>query len=633
MLKGPKMSEVRHFHADAGLSDHPDDSPLISLRDELIRQILSFLFPHDLCRVRNACKKLRNLGEADALWGNLIGQSFNPPGTTWKTQPKKRTTMPAPSDDGRLLRKFRSLATAGVVPGGRYASAATTLFAASSRCIEQSRRVADAKGMPGGAAIGAPEPPYAVRCFVACFHSDSSALFHGAATPISAVLSRKTLETHPIPSYCASGPRAELVYARSAGNTDATREVLTSPGEDATRFTGQEEATAGAAGASAVADSATAYRSADGRPEDVDAHAHAHAHHHHGGEGGASAGCESCRLREIVFARPGVLELHKQIAASAASGGSSPRAADSSATAAALPSGVSPAAAIGAAATSPRRSRFLQLKLVIQHGGFVGLPGREAPFAVLASDAALLLRDGSYVPAHAVLSHVADEHSPSTSPGSAAQAAAAAGGGEDAGGSGAAVGGSRSDVMAPPGVTAVIAALNGDEIPAVVGDGMVVGAVLWPAGFVVLRLAFPFDSDTVRFEPEALERCAGLCIPLRSVIRAPCTGDDTAICRSTVGPVVAALHFNFTDAGEGRALSISCEACELRSGAVASRSFVFTKTRFGNAEPAVSAPDWESRIWQIYRPIPGGAFGKIEGDVAGGAGASGMGGVFSNFTL
>lgn len=315
--------------------------------------------------------------------------------------------------------------------------------------------------------------------------------------------------------------------------------------------------------------------------------------------------------------------------------------------------------------TAPVRARFLQLKLVLQHSGFLGPPGsaagpREAPFAVLASDISLQLRDGSCVPAHAVLSHASEALSPSSASSARASASSA---------STAADAGSAVEPRPVSASLPLVAALNGEEAPSTVVEGAVVGAALWPAGFTVLRLAFPFGASAatvaeprtasggsesapassssssaaaVRFEPEALERCAGLCIPLRSVTRDDATAHGPSSSpRSVVGPVISTVHFGFVDASGRRddsptaMATASCAACTSRDLVDDARSPLLTvvNKRFGNAEPAVAASDWEGRIWQIYRPIPGGAFGKIEGDVAGGAGASGNGGVYAAFKI
>lgn len=616
------------FEADAG---GVTQSGILALREEILISILSFLDPSALLASRSCCKKLRNLVDSNSLWANQIANVFNPPGTTWKSQIKRRPAAASenPAEDGRLLRKFKAMASAGVMPGGRFsASAATTVLASSSR--RTTVRNGDASSWVTGSTL---------RCFVACFHSDSSALFQGEVMPASAA---DVLQTRPMLTCNVSGPRAELVVA------------------------GLDSAAAAAAGIPAGA--AVSGVAGERRR-------HHHLHHHDAAASSTDSGCESCRLRDDVFTRPGVLELHKQIAASSAAAGAAVAASASTAAYGGAGSASSaPDSAAGATRTTgplavaaPFRARFLQLKLVLQHGGFLGPAGptaslREAPLAVLASDISLQLRDGSCVPAHAVLTHASESpasgSSASTSSASASSASAAV---VDAGTSA----GPRSVLAASASVLPLVAALNGEEAPAATAEGeAVVGAALWPAGFTVLRLAFPFgcsaaaagprtasgastsaSGTAVRFEPEALERCAGLCIPLRSVTCDTASADATSSPRHVVGPVVSTVHFGFVDSDASAAPAaraataardtpaISCPACTSRGladGAIGP-SLEFVDKRFGNAEPAVAASDWEGRIWQIYRPIPGGAFGKIEGDVAGGAFSSGNGGAYASF--
>jgi len=320
--------------------------------------------------------------------------------------------------------------------------------------------------------------------------------------------------------------------------------------------------------------------------------------------------------------------------------------------------------------------RALQLKVVLQHaalGGSLsgGLQSRsQEPFLVLAGDIMVELKDGQLLPAYC-------------SAGPVGPLAALDGTGPEGWGLGDGSG-------AAEGLVAVSGSCSGEPGRAA-ASRMASGAVLVPGSSAVFKIAVPFVSvgeagahgagECERgellptFEPEALERIAGLWVPIRAVahdgpdsglpvtaiahiaadvthscdsdtcwsrrrcVAAACEAPDTTshLCgvghvfgnsssqlahcllpRSVPGLRPHPAHHEHVDgagAGGGTGDSTSCDATPLTDA----MSPLMAATKLSRSGVAFGAGDFESRVWELYTPLPGGAFARreLEDGVAG----------------
>lgn len=585
-------------------------SPVAKTHDDLLSLFFSYLAPADVVSCSRVCKKWYYLTVGDeSLWETLLAKwlHIQPPAQTraasvvssaGKTRKGSASLAAALAavDLGNAslyrplnpsLKRFASAWTSKALPKGKFSLPASTKVLM----------------MTAAAAVVEPTPASSssfLRSWLSLFFSDSCKLFRGPLVrhlhSEEGCIRRRLLES--------------MRMRREEGRFVASDDV---------------EPLAGC------------YKAVDASFSSslpIPFGHHHHRHHHDSDEGGAGEGedsdtltCEACALKKQIFSSEGVMALHAKLHHRQAA-----------------------AAGVDPASTFDRCERkeiaeskgYLLVKLVLQNSAI----GGGTPIAVVPSRISVRLK----MRGAATMTTATGSSSTSI-----IYAHAQAG-------------------------KSVIAAFNGKEhVPPATQeeDDDAALILLFPSDFAVLRLAFPFDSLALPapllpplFEPEALEMLERLEVPVYSLLPSESpTAPDSTTTTTMMMIREGVLTMSFGGGGKGSGLGqglrffqreqnddndgdgSGCKgkreeavAAPALTSAVSRRFAAFNFDESGAAlGPIASSSAFvtpsgsrssnigddddddglEGRIWQLYRPLPGGAFGAIEGDVGGGGGGSG----------
>jgi hypothetical protein len=581
------------------------------LKESILLKIFAFLMPAELTRTAGTCAQWRALCFSDDLWNGLC--------TRWFRTPVSSGFVGRTSSHGQpghqAANRFTLLYLASTLPRGRWTLAKATsalmctAFTVPVCCPLVSRSESSREHFCRSPRRQGPCP--VVRCWLAVFHYDSTRL--------------PTCFLRRIPVtgwWCArQGSGAGVVWTAAP-----------------------------------------------------DTHTCGH----------GPGGCDSCSAKHSLLSSPSLQMLHGRLRpASSGSaegdGGSfggvgclSPAAAASHRTHSGTPQ----------LPSSLPSCRALHLKVVLQHAALSGslsggLQSRtQEPFLVLAGDMMVELKDGQLLPAYC-------------SAGPVEPLAALDGTGPEAWGLGDGSGAAES-------LVAVSGSCGGEAGRALAAASrMASGALLVPGSSAVFKIAVPFvpvgggllaagahgargcgrDELLPVFEPEALERIAGLWVPIRAVahdgpgtgppvtaiahfpvdVTHSCDSDTCWLRRSCVAAACEAPdatshlcgvghvfgnsssqlahhllprslpglrphparhgHVDGAGAGAGTGDSTSCDATPVTDA----MSPLTAATKLSRSGIAFGAGDFESRVWEMYTALPGGAFARreLEDGVAG----------------